>query len=93
MSSYEFNTHQEFFESQGDSNVILRGWGVERTISVEELYAHFVSRLLAEETHLADKVGENQYREIKERLISEIKVSVPRLKSTNPHLIDSTADK
>lgn len=44
----EYPNHEAFFEANHDQSVPLRSWGIERTITVEELYQHFTSRMLAE---------------------------------------------
>lgn len=44
----EYPNHEAFFEANHDKSVTLHSWGVERTITVEELYQHFKERLLAE---------------------------------------------
>jgi hypothetical protein len=44
----EYPNHEAFFEANHDLSVSLRSWGIERTVTVEELYQHFKERMLAE---------------------------------------------
>lgn len=44
----EYPNHEAFFEANHDMSIALHSWGIERTITVEELYQHFTARTLAE---------------------------------------------
>lgn len=48
MPDNQYENHGAFFEANNDLSVPLHSWGIERTITVEELYQHFKARLLAE---------------------------------------------
>ena len=48
MADNHYENQKAFFEANNDLSITLRSWGIERSITVEEIYQHFKARLLDE---------------------------------------------